>query len=256
MRCARRGVRVRRPTRPAGLELHSSEQPRSPGTGRRPGLGCTLREIKPLSNSGGTGCASCCQVLEGRKPLFVLRFDGAFLLRFTERTFAGSLLNVPPRRIRGFGRRPLKGHSTKQVAPQAIGIGMAGMSNPTHDPGADDLEPDATPGILPLHPAHPATEAADIVFGNQSVAREDPIAQEADALFAREDDALVPMDLEPQALQKMLDLPLDLVEPSLVVGKDEKVINVADVTQPEMVGDEVIEGVEVDVGEELAGLVA
>ncbi len=29
------------------------------------------------------------QVLAGRKPLFVLRFDGAFLLRFAERTFAG-----------------------------------------------------------------------------------------------------------------------------------------------------------------------
>ena len=42
-RSARRGVRVRRPTRPAGHGLHSSEQPMSPGTGRRPGLGCTLR---------------------------------------------------------------------------------------------------------------------------------------------------------------------------------------------------------------------
>ena len=57
IRCARRGVRVRRPTRPAGLGLHSSEQPRSPGSGRRPGLGCTLREKRPLSNSGGTGWA-------------------------------------------------------------------------------------------------------------------------------------------------------------------------------------------------------
>ena len=47
------------------------------------------REERPLSNSGGTGCASCCQVLEGRKPLLVLRFAGAFLLRFAERTFAG-----------------------------------------------------------------------------------------------------------------------------------------------------------------------
>ena len=54
-RSARRGVRVRRPTRPAGHGLHSSEQPMSPGTGRRPGLGCTLRERKMLSNSGGPG---------------------------------------------------------------------------------------------------------------------------------------------------------------------------------------------------------
>ena len=133
---------------------------------------------------------------------------------------------------------------------------MAGMTHPTHDPGADGVEPDATIGKLPLHPAHPAAEAADVLLGNQSVRREDPIAQEADALFAREDDALVPMDSEPQGLQKMLDLPFDLVEPPLVIGKDEKVINVADVTQPEMVSDEMIKRVEVDVGEELAGLVA
>ena len=40
---------------------------------------------------------SSCQVLEGRKPLFLLRFAGAFLLRFAgafllrfaERAFAG-----------------------------------------------------------------------------------------------------------------------------------------------------------------------
>src|SRR4051812_45790729 len=48
MRCARRGVRVRRPTRPAGLGFHSSEQPRSPGTGRRPGPSCTLQVEKAL----------------------------------------------------------------------------------------------------------------------------------------------------------------------------------------------------------------
>src|SRR5262249_42883856 len=131
-----------------------------------------------------------------------------------------------------------------------------GVSYPTHDPGADDLEPDATPRILPLHPSHPAAEAADILPGNQSMGREDPIAQEADALFAREDDALVPVDLEPQGLQEMLDLPLDLVEPLLVVGEDEKVIDVADVAQSQALGDEVVQGIEVDVGEELAGLVA
>jgi len=133
---------------------------------------------------------------------------------------------------------------------------MAGMSNPTHDPGANLLEPDATTGELPLHPAHPAAEAVDVLFSNQSAGREDPIAKEADTLFAREHHALVPMDLEPQGLQKMLDLPFDLVEPPLVVGEDQEVIDVADVTQPEMVGDEVIEGVEIDVGEKLAGLIA
>ncbi len=46
------------------------------------------------------------------------------------------------------------------------------------------------------------------------------------------------------------------MQPPLVVGEDEEVIDVADVAQPEMVGDEVVERVEVDVGEKLASLVA
>jgi hypothetical protein len=46
-------------------------------------------EIRPLSNSGVTGCTSCCQVLAERSPLFVYRFVGEFLLRLAERTFAG-----------------------------------------------------------------------------------------------------------------------------------------------------------------------
>jgi ATP-dependent Clp protease ATP-binding subunit ClpX len=77
MRCARRGVRVRRPTRPAGLGFHSSEQPRSPGTGRRPGLGCTLRERKssripaeqdahPVAKCWRGGSRCCCYGSPGR----------------------------------------------------------------------------------------------------------------------------------------------------------------------------------------------
>ena len=48
------------------------------------------RRTNPLPDSGvaeGSGVPR--QVLAGRKPLLVLRFAGAFLLRFAERTFAG-----------------------------------------------------------------------------------------------------------------------------------------------------------------------
>jgi hypothetical protein len=41
-----------------------------------------------LSDSGGAGHFPR-QVLAGRKPLLLLRFVGAFLLRLAERTFAG-----------------------------------------------------------------------------------------------------------------------------------------------------------------------
>ena len=73
---------------------------------------------------------------------------------------------------------------------------MSGMTQPTHDPGADGVEPDPASGERPLHPAHPAAEAVDVLLGNQSVRREDPIAQEPDALIARKDHALVLVDLK------------------------------------------------------------
>jgi hypothetical protein len=144
----------------------------------------------------------------------------------------------------------------KQVASQAIGIGMASVSNPAHDPRADDLEPDASLGEFSLHPAHPATETSNILFGKQATGREDPIAQETYALLAREDHALVRMDLEPQGLQELLDLLFDLVELSFVIGENQKVINIPNVTQPKPVGDEVVEGIEIDIGKELTGLIA
>jgi hypothetical protein len=48
-----------------------------------------LSEKKNRSRIPADQGTSWRQVLAGRKPLFVLRFDGAFLLRFAERTFAG-----------------------------------------------------------------------------------------------------------------------------------------------------------------------
>ncbi len=133
---------------------------------------------------------------------------------------------------------------------------MPGVAEPTHDPGADRLESDPTRRVRRLHPSHAATEAVDVLLDQQPVRREDPVTQKADALVAREHDTLVPVDLEPEAFEELADLVPNLVETPLVVGEDEEIIDVADVAQPEPVGDEVVERVEVDVGEELAGLVA
>src|SRR4051794_24690965 len=101
----RRGLRARRPTRPAGPVLRLAGTAIGlTDTGRRPGLGTgSLRGWRTDPGFGQAGRTPCRQVLEGRNPLLVLRFDGAFLLRFAERTFDGWLLNVPPRIRRGFG---------------------------------------------------------------------------------------------------------------------------------------------------------
>ena len=58
--------------------------------------------------------------------------------------------------------------------------------------------------------------------------------------MARKDDALVTVDLEPECLQELLDLHSDLMQPPLVVGEDQEVIDVADVAQSQPVADEVI----------------
>jgi hypothetical protein len=133
---------------------------------------------------------------------------------------------------------------------------MARVADPAHDPGADRIEADATTGKLSLHPAHPATEPSHVFLRQQPVRREHAITQEPDALFARKDHALVLVDLKAQRRQESLDFQAHLMQPPLVVGEDQEVINVADVTQPEPVGHIMIEWIEVDVGEELARLVA
>jgi hypothetical protein len=54
----------------------------------------------------------------------------------------------------------------------------------------------------------------------------------------------------------VLDLGSNITKLALIVGKDEEVVDVANVTQSELVGDEVIERVEIEGGEEPAGLIA
>ncbi len=124
---------------------------------------------------------------------------------------------------------------------------MASVTDPAHDPGADRVEADATTGKLSLHPAHPATEPSDVFLRQKPVRREHAIAQEPDSLFARNNHAIVLVDLEAQRLQESLDFQAHLMEPPLVVGEDQEVINVADVTQPEPVGHIMIEWIEVNV---------
>ena len=133
---------------------------------------------------------------------------------------------------------------------------MPGMTDPAHDPGADAVEPDAPGGERALHRAHPATEPSDVFLNQKSVRGEDTIAQEPDALIARKDHALVAVDLKTQRLQEALGLSAYLMQPPLVVGEDQEVIDVPDVAQSQAVADEMIERVELDVGEELARLVA
>ncbi len=114
----------------------------------------------------------------------------------------------------------------QEVASQAIGVSVSGVADPAHDAGANRVEAEVAGGKLPSQPLEAAAEAADIFLREQTVGRENAVAQKANPLIAREHHALVALDPKPQALQEMLDLRLDLVKPALVIGEDQEVIDI------------------------------
>jgi hypothetical protein len=79
---ARLDVRTLRPTRPAGLTLRLAE-PSCDGPTRDDHLDFAPRHTLRVSRGGFWQG----MVLTGRKPLLLLRFAGALLLRLAERTF-------------------------------------------------------------------------------------------------------------------------------------------------------------------------
>src|SRR5262245_16394628 len=79
---ARQGVLAVRPTRPAGPDLHLAG-PTTNGPTRDDGL-----DFAPWHAPQGSACGFWQgKVLAGRKPTWLLRFVGTFLLRLAERTF-------------------------------------------------------------------------------------------------------------------------------------------------------------------------
>ena len=77
-----------------------------------------------------------------------------------------------------------------------MGVRLAGVADPAHEPGADRALADPACGKRALHPAHPAAEPPDVLGDEPPVRREDPVAQEPDSLGAWEDHALVAVDLK------------------------------------------------------------
>lgn len=70
----------------------------------------------------------------------------------------------------------------EQPPPQSVGIGLAGVADPAHDPPPGLVQGNLVPGILLLHLPQPPPEAPDVLLDQQPVRGEDPVADEADAL--------------------------------------------------------------------------
>src|SRR5947209_2872772 len=119
------------------------------------------------------------------------------------------------------------------------------MAVPVHQPLIDFSKGNPVSRITLLHLPHPATESPDVLLGQQTVRRENPVAEKSYARLDREDDVLGRMQPQPQANQKVPDLFSHVGQVALVVGEYQKIIDVADVAlDPQPLLDEVIERVE------------
>jgi len=70
----------------------------------------------------------------GRKPVLLLRFARAFLLRLAARRFAGLLFQPAPRNTRRhLARIPREAYLIQQTPAQSLRIRVYGMTDPTGD---------------------------------------------------------------------------------------------------------------------------
>ena len=87
--------------------------------------------------------------------------------------------------------------------------------------------------------------------------REHPPPEKGDAVPGAVDAALARMNVETEREEKAFDLAAHFAEPLRALGEEQEIIHVSDVNRgPKLALDEMVERVEVNVGEELRGLVA
>src|SRR5262249_11705648 len=119
----------------------------------------------------------------------------------------------------------------EQPPPQSVGIGLAGVANPTHNSLPGFTEGGLVLSILLLHLAQAATKPPDVLLDQQTVRGEDSVAEKANARSDGKDHVLGRMEPQPEAGQKVLNLFSYIGQMSLVVGEHEKVIDVTHVAR-------------------------
>ena len=141
---------------------------------------------------------------------------------------------------------------------QAPGVRVLGVRDPRPHPPGDFIFGDGpVPPAIP-QAAQAVAEAADVVLGQAAA----PIGQQHEAeerrqFMRRQDDGFSRMQPEPPFFKEHADPSPPLLELFAVVVKQSEVINIAQVTFcAENLLAEVVQTVEIDVGEELAGQVA
>ena len=196
-----------------------------------------------------------------RKPLLLFRLPVVFLFRFAARRFLGLLFQEPPRKTRsGEGQAPAPAETSRR------GRWTGACARCSR--GRRARSRNAPAAGLPLSSrCLAASGRAGCAAGSGSAARflragaagrrATARTQERRRLAGRQDHRLARMELQPPALQVGADPLPPLVELRGVVVEQCGVVDVAQVSaRAQHLLAEVVEPVEMDVGEELAGQVA
>jgi len=201
-------------------------------------------------------------VLANRKPRLLFRLSVVFLLRLAERRFCGLLFQEPPRTTRRQGavqasRGRLVPPALEDRVAQPPRVGMRGVRDP-----CADARVDAASIYRPRPPAitqapQSAAETMDILLRQHPAAvLVEHEAEEVRGLGGGHDPRLFWMQAEPPALEELVDPGAPLTQHGRVVVEQGKIVDIAHVGRTEHLGHEVVEPVEVEVGEELAGQIA
>ena len=138
-----------------------------------------------------------------------------------------------------------------------MGVGLPSMAGPTHQPLFDFGQRHLAIAEIFLHPPNTTEKSPDVFFHQQPMRGEHSIAEKANALLDRKDRVLSWVKFQPQSAEKSADLFTGFRQLPLVVREQQKIIDIAHIAlEPQSLFDEVIERIEIHVGEELTGLVA
>ena len=157
------------------------------------------------------------------------------------------------------GFRDGSNHPAPKEGPaQAPGVRMSGVGDPRAHPALDLLAGHGSMAPPVAQPPQSVAEAAHVPFGQAApAAGEEDEAQELRRLARRHDAGLARVEPQPAAFEESGDAVPPLHESLGVIVEQREVVHVAQVAlRPQNLLAEVVEAVEMDIGEELAGQVA
>lgn len=190
-----------------------------------------------------------------RNPILLLRFVGSFLFRFETRTFLALLFQEPPRTSAVF--RFQKDKTFKQAFSDPPGIPKGRVSQPGLDASIQIGETQQAAVILPRHSLQPAAHADNVAACQAYLLREQTPSQKRHSFGAAIHTRFPFMQPKPQTRQKVSNTLAHFSQRGLVVSKKDEIVHVAQIPLwPQFPKHELIERVQINVGEELRGLIA